>query len=318
MERLTELKLGQELNVDVLQAWVKVCGSGNWATGGDISSKELIRQIMVIEPTKFQISFPGFTNTNIKREGFIEFYNQFYKLDTQPVKSKVEDWYSCVFYCNSRDEYNEIKNRLIAIGFNHNKTYDSAIYIRTETSGNYTSQGSIRDGWRSWLVNPRQFEYKEAIAVLSNSSKPMEILSEVRSRLDLIDLVNAEFYLPNKEEQDKLLTKLFEFGYTLNSKAELWFEYIPHWSVNTSAMSISGNNCSWNYTKVDYSLLLNQQLINKNNIYLTNSRNGSEIHVQRKIGKVTRGQRPTGITVSGRRCRATIGIGYLSNKASNC
>lgn len=64
MERLIELKVGTELPEKVLRAWKT-----------NISEKQEFREITSISNNTFSVKFPGYSDTPVKREGFIEFYN---------------------------------------------------------------------------------------------------------------------------------------------------------------------------------------------------------------------------------------------------
>lgn len=230
MERLTELKVGQKFDVQVLINWAKKnfnrYGVCNWSEGSSnvFSEKHKYRYIEAIGVTSqansFTVATEGCSSVILKSEGFIEFYNEFYKLDTQPVAKE-------------------------------------------------------------------------------------------RPTMDYSNLSQVEFQLPNKETQDKLLTRLFELGYKLNDKKRLWDKYLNYWRINTDK-HISGGTASKGFTLIDYELI-----INKNNTPLNTAVNGNKIIVCKPAKTITGGQRPEGTSISGKTRSTTIGVGHLSHRAIN-
>jgi hypothetical protein len=308
MERLTELKVGQELPIKVLNAW---SGQGQnhyqnnaWQNNctwsniyGDTRRINEINSVDKGTPI-FEV---GDMSIKLRLEDFIEFYNQFYKLDTPA--SKVEDWHNCVFYCSSKEQATELNRLLVNIGFTSlqvvNLTNDTK-YVRTSRYGFSLSRAHKRKDWQGILTNPREFEYEEAIAALTN--KPAA--KSARPKLDYYNLSDVYFEVPDKETQDKLLTKLFELGYTLNGEKELWTNILDYWKIGKNKCII-GSPSSYKVELLDYNLILDSKTIN-NNYTLNNKTDGKTIIVRKPYPTVSRGERPKGNRLSGKTSRTAI------------
>lgn len=298
MEYLTELKVGMELPIAVIIAWSK---------NQTFDSNNPVRTIQSIKSKSFNVR--GISTMRLELPGFIEFYNKFYNL-TPKVMSRIEDWHNCVFYYNTTAQAEEISKLLVKIGFK-SQSNSGIGYIRADKTGCVLSCGHELGGWKPYLKNLREFEPEEAIAALSGIS------TQSLPEINLNNLTNVRFSPANKEEQDKLLTRLFELGYTLNEAAKLWDVHLTTWSIH-SACNITGSNSS---SKEGYKLMTYEQLFPKSRINTNNHINtktdGNQINLRKAQVTITGGQRPQGITVRGKASRIAITSGHLSYRAIN-
>ncbi len=319
MEYLTELKEGIQLKADVLEAWSRPAQGANlahydpnsayrreWTNSTNVYGSAKCEPIKAINFDYFRIENLGGGSLCFRMAGFIDFYNKFYNL-TPKAMSKIEDWHNCVFYHNNKIERDTIIRLLKEIGFDLVSTTYIKGYVRTNNFGTSLAVGSERDGWYYKLKSPREFEPEEAIAALSGKSTLVQLA------LDLNNLKDVRFEPTDKEAQDKLLSRLFELGYNLNGKTELWDDFLACWKVY-SDKSIAGNHSN-SYS--DCKLMTYEQLFPKSRINTNNhinTKTDGKIIVSRKATTVTVGQRPTGRSISGRTSRIAITVGHLSNQ----
>ncbi len=180
MEYLTELKIGTELPVEVLDKYMrdsynfsyKSDGQFERATSG-ISALPAIRIVNALYSDRFVVTkTAGAVDLYYKLSEFTEFYNKFYNLTPKAMNrdpKRLEDWHNCVFYFNSADQAQTIIRLLRNIGFD-NIDHGNSGYIRTNKRGIELSNGIERTDWYLYLTNPTEFEPEEAIAALSGKS----------------------------------------------------------------------------------------------------------------------------------------------------
>lgn len=312
MERLTELKVGQELNPDILEAWSRpeigknlTHPGAKWISSTNVyGSDRKIRSILTISSDNFEIknSFAG--SLLFRKAGFIEFYNQFYKLDTQSVaKSKFvlgQNWK--IWIGDNPELYEKVYDKLIALGMSPNINVQNSkklsIYCYSTKNLAHTNDSIF-------------FDKKDEYQVLLMSDLFPEEFAKERPIMDYRNLSQVEFCLPDKETQDKFLTKLFELGYELNDRKELWHEYISYWRIGDNKR-IVGSYSPTKLTLMDYKLI-----INTNNTPLNTPVNGNKIIVCKPVKTITGGQRPKGTSISGKTRSTTIRVGHLSHRAIN-
>ena len=177
-------------------------------------------------------------------------------------KTGVEDWHKCVFYFNNKAQGEQIVNRLKIIGFDHVPIDNKDVYVRTYISGTGLARDETRNGWWDTLRNPREFEYEEAIAALTNN--PMK----KRPKIDLAQLSNVYFKIPDLKIQRKLLDKLFELGYKHFGEDHFETTTLYEYWIITNDKSISGDNCTRKYLGdfMDYNLLFETKSSNNKTI----------------------------------------------------
>lgn len=133
----------------------------------------------------------------------------------------------------------------------------------------------------------------------------------------LEELEHVYFVVKDKEEQDRLLNRLFELGHKLNRGTELWSAFLEHWGI-TSKNYISGNwaknNAFPSYTLMTVDELFPKQSININNTPLNTKTDGKSIIVSKPVARIQRGQRPEGNRVSGKTSRATVSGRHISHR----
>lgn len=336
MERLTELKVGHIFNKDVLEAWPKPSIGKNlrhsgigreWITSTNVYGKgNYYPEIIELNNEFFRVKTSLSDGLQFRLEGFVDFYNRFYSLDTQPIaKWKKEDFSNTRIKLPTKEIYLDFIDVLNSVGINqYNRSTLPTYYIDCSmlfigTHYNLTFSGRCNfdaAGTDKKILNyknyikPQAADFYTLITAADILGTP-QAKQPARPKIDWANLENVQFELPNKEEQDKFLSRLFELGYNLNGGRELWHELLERWEIRNNK-DLYGRKTNYHTPILDY-----KQLINTNNTPLNTKTDGNKIIVCRPYPTISRGQRPEGRSTLGKTSKVTIRVGHLRNRAIN-
>jgi hypothetical protein len=303
MERLTELKVGLQLEADVLEAWCRPEQGKNlshesgtpWRSSTNVYGSSRPQPITEIPSGSdyFRIKNSDLGSLLFKKAGFIEFYNQFYKLGTFTARTNFD---GCRVAIGNLEESTAVQTKLFELGY---KWCSAGKSLQTYTNDTFfiSPDEAIFRGDSSFIEKAYTL-----ISIADILGSPAA--KSIRPKLDLSNLSDVYFEVPDKETQDKLLTKLFELGYTLNREKELWTSTLEYWKIEGNKY-ISGNIDSYNVELLDYNLILDSKTLN-NNYTLNNKTDGKTIIVRKPYPTVSRGERPKGNRLSGKTSRTAI------------
>jgi hypothetical protein len=303
MERLTELKVGLQLEADVLEAWCRPEQGKNlshesgtpWRSSTNVYGSSRPQPITEIPSGSdyFRIKNSDLGSLLFKKAGFIEFYNQFYKLGTFTARTNFD---SCRVTIGNLEESRAVQTKLFELGY---KWISSGKTLEVYTQDQFYIKPTKYITRKGGNNSERLYTVVTVADILG-----YPIAKSARPKLDLSNLSDVYFEVPDKETQDKLLTKLFELGYTLNGEKELWTSTLEYWKIEENKC-ISGNDKSFSVELLDYNLILGSKTINNNYTHNTKT-DGKTIIVRKPYPTVSRGERPKGNRLSGKTSRTAI------------
>jgi hypothetical protein len=310
MERLTELKVGLQLEADVLEAWCRPPIGKNlshgpvmeWKSSTNVYGSSRPQPITEIPSGAdyFRIKNSGAGSLLFRKTGFLDFYNQFYKLDVSTMRTNFD---GTRVFIETQLDLDAVLSKLISLDYKFHNDSSKPVIDKYLPLGLYIrSKGDYGFAFDQNGIWPKNGQDLKLITVADILGKPEP--KSIRPKLDPSNLNKVEFNLPDKATQDRFLTELFRLGYTLNGEKDLWNYHLDYWRINSNK-NISGGAESTGLTLMDYNLILDSKTLN-NNYTLNNKTDGKTIIVRKPYPTISRGERPEGNRLSGKTSRTAI------------
>lgn len=321
MERLTELKSGMQLTTEVLNAWaaagdnVYYC---RWKSHPKVFNQHQYITITIKERPEqygFMSSVKGVDSMHCFRfQGFVEFYNQFYKLDSpnSTRQWKKEDFYSTKILVPTPEISAQVQKLLFSLGWawgsdrraNPEYTDAKCIFISESLSLSYTDK---EEGLHKYEPNYRIIRWED---ILPTASAP----KQVRTNFDDCRII-CNTVEESKQVQDKLasLGYIWRIGNKYNESSIIaGMHYYVHSDKYLSWDKSHANNYPGYEALKAIDILSTSQQININSITLNQNTDGKQIIVCKPHPTITRGERPAGCKIRGKESRITITGGHYS------